>query len=112
MVDKLSITQYNVIKIEQYSTGEPMKSILFDKICKNDIVPQKIFDSPELKELTELYEKAYTAAAEKIGAKNISFLTALLNAQCNYMCAESDHFFGEGIKTGFRLCLEIMKDSD
>ena len=89
-----------------------MKSILLDKICKKDVVPQKEFDSPELKRLTARYERAYTAAAEKIGKENIALLTELITAQSNYMCEESDHFFGEGIKTGFRLCLEIMKDSD
>ena len=88
------------------NVGEkPMKSIILEKLCQNDVLPWKLNKSKDYEKKSDKCDKLYKKAKDMFGDR-FDVVEELLNENNSLMADESHQYFAEGLKLGILLGIE------
>lgn len=82
-----------------------MKSIIFERLCRNNVVPEKSHLTKTMRKNIDECDKLYKKAQESLG-EQFGIVQQLLDASETCMSDEAHQFFAEGIKLGILIGIE------
>lgn len=82
-----------------------MKSVIFEKLCKNDVLPEKSSLTKTMRKNLDECDKLYKKAQETLG-EQFGIVQQLLDASETCMSDEAHQFFAEGLKLGILIGVE------